>query len=1438
MKQGIDANIRSMSQMEKTLLRYQYVMANTANVQGDFQRTSTTWANSLRTLKQSFEEWGSVIGGTLINIFKPLINALNNVMGKVISFSKTIANALGAIFGWTIEVGGGGLTREISDMGAAMYDAADGAGGISDGLGGAGKKAKALKQTLSLLPFDQLNQLSKADTSGGGGGGSGSGGGGGAGGGGIADESLDAHLVKTESIFDKYKSEIDSLYELGEYIGDTLTSALNDINWDEVYEGARGFGKGLADFLNGLISPELFGAVGETIAGALNTAIYASLSFAENFDWKEFGDSIAEGINQFFKKFDFRVLAKTLNKWANGILDAMIAALKNTDWDLIGKKIGQFLAGIDFFTIGKKIGKAIWEAINSGFKIYDGMFEAAPFETALLSLVGITKALKSTNIKKFVEAIKKAVTHVGYFSKALLGNDDALAKLNIAFPKTAKTVDILRTAFDNFKIGFSNSGVFKGVNDGLKTIRDNLTNTQKFVGTTITAFLEFGTLKDAFSDLINGSGNAATNILEIGVAATTAAGVMYTALGPAGLAIAAITGLVSAISALSENSELNKFKEEMDGLAESVRQNTENIHSDIENIQKDTELAWEGEAKLAGDLATEYGELKDKANLTANEKERLKIISQELVDLIPSLSDAIDSETGYLDIQKDALNEIIEKQKLKYKQQAYEEAIVDLYKKEAEASLAVSDAEREAAEATKTYLTNAGIKENVVSGLVDGTLKLSDVEKDYQDHVNDPDYLIGKYGERNLSKLIQKIDEADYATKDFQTTIDDAKKTQEDANQKIEDMYEQLGSVTGELKKMDDAQRQSMKTTAEFQQRVINLTDDFSDMGLKISDAFAETLAFDENGQMTQSIVDTFEKMKNQTQLSTEELVQLFSMIAPKTTNSFAEALSNEEPNVQAKIAMTLGNIASGAEVSAEELKGVFSTLGVTVPDALITSLSSKSPELQQQTLDLLAQLKNGHALSEGNLLLLFSNLGMSVPASVVASMEGKKADVFQKTIELLAQISNGYTGSAEQLLSEFSNLGIELPASLVNALETGKPETNAQVISLFGEVLRAEESQRGPLLSKLNEFGVDLVADGFITGIDSQGNAVYDSGIGIGKAIDEGAGKGVSDNVDLARKPVFQLIRDMVKAAREEGQINSPSKVFEAIGKFLVEGLNAGITQNSNTSKNIVKQWIDSIVKYMKTFEPKFTNFGSNYMSNFKSGIESQKANALSSVQTIIEKITSAFPKKNKDFTQFSTDYMRNFANGIQNNTSMPLSNVDTLISTISTKMSGLSSTMYSYGQSAAQAFARGFSSIHIPTPHIYTRSYSSHKVGDKSFSTPNFGVSWYKMGGLFKSASIIGVGEAGKEAVLPLENKRTMSMIADSIMDNASNVGVDEEVLTNAVAKGVAMAMMNNYQKPIDVTCYAELKTENNEVLARAVAKGQQSLDYRMNPTPKFGY
>lgn len=377
MKQGLDANIQSMSQAEKTMLRYQYVLANTTAAQGDFARTANTWANQVRILQEQIKKWASVIGTGVIAAFKPFLQTLNTVMARVIDFTENVLNALGNIFGWKFEISGGGITDDLADsMGDTAIDTGDAAGSagdLSDNLGDAAKNAKKLYSTV--LGIDELNiNNPNTGSSGSGSGGSGGTGGSGSGGAGAGTGTgLTTTMTRNDAILKAYESSIDSLYELGEYIGDTLTKTLNSINWDKVYQGARNFGKGLADFLNGLISPELFGSVGRTIAGALNTAIYAALSFGETFDFYDFGVSIATGINEFFRTFDFGALAQTLNVWVEGLIDTIAGFIKTISWSDILNAAGDFLGTLELDTVGVIIGAF---TLKNSISTLSGMFSS------------------------------------------------------------------------------------------------------------------------------------------------------------------------------------------------------------------------------------------------------------------------------------------------------------------------------------------------------------------------------------------------------------------------------------------------------------------------------------------------------------------------------------------------------------------------------------------------------------------------------------------------------------------------------------------------------------------------------------------------------------------------------------------------------------------------------------------------------------------------------------------------------------------------------------------------------------------------------------------------------------------------------------------------------------------------------------------------------
>lgn len=87
-----------------------------------------------------------------------------------------------------------------------------------------------------------------------------------------------------------------------------------------------------------------------------------------------------------------------------------------------------------------------------------------------------------------------------------------------------------------------------------------------------------------------------------------------------------------------------------------------------------------------------------------------------------------------------------------------------------------------------------------------------------------------------------------------------------------------------------------------------------------------------------------------------------------------------------------------------------------------------------------------------------------------------------------------------------------------------------------------------------------------------------------------------------------------------------------------------------------------------------------------------------------------------------------------------------------------------------------KSFFSFKVSLPHIKLPHFSikpkGWKIGDLlKGSIPRLGIDWYAQGGIFNSPSVIGVGEAGPEAVLPIDKLNgMMSNMADSIVNGVS--------------------------------------------------------------------
>ena len=171
MANGFGKTTSAMTEAEKVALRYQFVQDQLSAAQGDFARTSDSWANQCRILSLQTQSLIATIGQGLINLFTPVIKVINIAIGKL----ATLANAFKAftelITGNKASNGGSNGVSEIAasaaDAGDSLNGASDAASNLTNNTNKAGKAAQnAAKKIKSLMGFDQINKLdSQSSTS-------------------------------------------------------------------------------------------------------------------------------------------------------------------------------------------------------------------------------------------------------------------------------------------------------------------------------------------------------------------------------------------------------------------------------------------------------------------------------------------------------------------------------------------------------------------------------------------------------------------------------------------------------------------------------------------------------------------------------------------------------------------------------------------------------------------------------------------------------------------------------------------------------------------------------------------------------------------------------------------------------------------------------------------------------------------------------------------------------------------------------------------------------------------------------------------------------------------------------------------------------------------------------------------------------------------------
>lgn len=766
MNNGFGKTTAKMTEQEKVMLRYQFVMSQLSSAQGDFARTSNSWANQVRVLSLRFEQLKATIGQGLIQAFTPVIRVVNTVIAHLQTFADYFRSFMNAIFG--------GSDSSFSSSAGTISDALSSASGsAADMAGSAGDTAAAAKEIQkSLMGFDEMNVLQDKTSSGSSGGS----------GGGI--------------------------------------SGAGDLDFGD-FGYSDGIGKQVAQFE-------------EDLTGTLNRLREAveptKTAFRELWDegLSLLGNFSAAALKDFYDNFLVPVAGWNLGIGLPTFFNITNQMLTDIDWYTLQKSLDDFWGALFVFS-----------TFSGGvlLDVYDGFFRPMvtfQFSEALPGLLDIF-----TDFTNLVDWAGIRENLSGFFS--------AIGEFNVEYARG--TLDFIKGLTDFLSPIVAET--LELTADGLGLLGDAIDAIPEPVVTALSGaigglvaallgFQAFVAIKDGVTLGITAVYTVTDDFLKMLAAHPVAA----LAAG-----VAAVTGAIIALSE-SRPQGIRDLKDSFAELSESILSKSDATLQAIESARDYVDNAGLAEMELAQDLADKYYRLAGREDLTNAEKDTMKQLSQDLCDLIPELNGFIDDQTGYLTLQRDEMDKLIEKTRERYRMEAASESLIEAYKQQLEAEQNLTEAKKLNADIIWGLSKAYGVTAGYIAECVINESNLSQYRREWE---NDPSEFVKKYG---------------FEYKDLKNAVNDAK--------------DALGENKGAMESAQDAYDKA-SDTIEYLNGII----------YKTGDASAAS-----SSKMRTVTLDGLKGMRKDIQQYAPEVEKDWSSIAKKSQSGYKLGMSNGKTGV------------------------------------------------------------------------------------------------------------------------------------------------------------------------------------------------------------------------------------------------------------------------------------------------------------------------------------------------------------------------------------------------------------------------------------------------------------------------------------------------------------------------------------------------------------
>lgn len=279
---------------------------------------------------------------------------------------------------------------------------------------------------------------------------------------------------------------------------------------------------------------------------------------------------------------------------------------------------------------------------------------------------------------------------------------------------------------------------------------------------------------------------------------------------------------------------------------------------------------------------------------------------------------------------------------------------------------------------------------------------------------------------------------------------------------------------------------------------------------------------------------------------------------------------------------------------------------------------------------------------------------------------------------------------------------------------------------------------------------------------------------------------EGFRNSVNKLASSVGEAFKGLFAVVGEA--INALLAIFKTVGAAIGPDVINVITSAFEIVANTIEMYLNVITNILKVFT-------SILKGDWQGAWEAVK-NIVSSVLNGVKKIITSVLKTAWNIVKLNLNAIKMaFTTAFNGIKSVVLGVLNWFVKTTASQINAVKDTVKN-GLNAIKSF---FTNLKLPAikipkiklPHFtMTGSFSVNPP-----SVPSFGVNWYAKGGIFNSPSIIGVGEAGQEAVIPIS--KLDSLMASAIRKAGGN-GLRGTVNANAVAGETNYNIVINNPKP----------------------------------------